>query len=150
MNLLDNAVRHTPAGGRCGSSSPWHAGSVEISVSDSGGGIPEAERERIFERFVRLDASRGSDGAGLGLPIARVIAEAHGGSLALARSGPSGAPSSCACPAPRPVIHPRSWGLADDRSCGVVDRHHLIRRGGVARRRRWALIHASIVRVAIG
>ena len=90
MNLLGNAVRHTPPGGSVEVELAAHAGGVEISVSDSGGGVPEAERERIFERFVRLDASRGSDGAGLGLPIARVIAEAHGGSLALARSGASG------------------------------------------------------------
>jgi len=90
MNLLANAVRHTPAGGSVRVELAAHAGSLEISVSDSGAGIPVAERERIFERFVRLDTSRGSDGAGLGLPIARVIAEAHGGSLVLVGSGPSG------------------------------------------------------------
>ena len=59
MNLLANAVRHTPAGGAVRVELTAHAGSLEISVSDSGGGIPAAERERIFERFVRLDASRG-------------------------------------------------------------------------------------------
>jgi signal transduction histidine kinase len=100
MNLLANAIRHTPAAGKVQVGLAAPAGSLEISVSDSGGGIPEAERERIFERFVRLDASRGSDGAGLGLPIAQVIAEAHGGSLALARSGPSGSTFLVRLPAP--------------------------------------------------
>ncbi len=90
-NLLGNAVRHTPAGGSVTVTLSSQPGAVEISVNDSGGGIPEAERERIFERFVRLDASRrAADGAGLGLPIARMIAEAHGGSLSLARSDASG------------------------------------------------------------
>jgi signal transduction histidine kinase len=66
-------------------------GAVEIRVSDEGPGVPPAERERIFERFVRLDAARGRPGgAGLGLPIARCIAEAHGGTLVLADSGPAG------------------------------------------------------------
>ena len=90
MNLLSNAIRHTPAGGSVGVGLERGDGGFVISVSDGGPGVPESERERIFERFVRLDAARGSDGAGLGLPIARVIAEAHGGSLVLAKSGASG------------------------------------------------------------
>jgi heavy metal sensor kinase len=91
MNLLDNAVRHTPAGGRVRVELAARPGGFEIAVRDGGGGIPEPERERVFERFVRLDASRhAADGAGLGLPIARMIAEAHGGSLALAESDASG------------------------------------------------------------
>ena len=90
MNLLANAVRHTPKGASVRVELAAHAGAHEISVRDSGFGIPVAERERIFERFVRLDAARGSDGAGLGLSIAQVIAEAHGGSLSLAQSDPTG------------------------------------------------------------
>jgi signal transduction histidine kinase len=90
-NLLDNAVRHTPSGGSVQVELAVQPGAFEIAVSDGGPGIPEAERERIFERFVRLDASRhAADGAGLGLPIARTIAAAHGGSLVLLRSAPSG------------------------------------------------------------
>jgi signal transduction histidine kinase len=85
-NLLDNAVSHTPAGGRVTVSlrmeSPW----IVLEVADTGPGIPPADRHRIFERFVRLDTNKrsGSGGAGLGLPIARWIAEAHGGTLTLA------------------------------------------------------------------
>ncbi|MFI4943169.1 MAG: sensor histidine kinase [Burkholderiales bacterium] len=90
-NLLDNAVRHTPSGGSVHVELTVRPGAFEIAVSDGGPGVPESECLRIFERFVRLDASRrAADGAGLGLPIARTIAEAHGGSLVLARSDPSG------------------------------------------------------------
>jgi signal transduction histidine kinase len=91
INLLDNAVRHTPAGGLVRLDLQARPGAFELAVTDSGPGVPETQRERIFERFVRLDESRGAaQGAGLGLPIARVIAEAHGGSLVLSRSDASG------------------------------------------------------------
>ncbi len=103
MNLLGNAVRHTPAGGSVEVELAAPAGAFEISVRDGGGGVPQAERERIFERFVRLDASRRTaDGAGLGLSIARVIAEAHGGSLALSQSDASGSTFLVRLPAPAP------------------------------------------------
>jgi len=60
-------------------------------VSDTGCGIASSDRERIFERFVRLDQARENlGGAGLGLPIARWIAESHGGTLTLDASGPAG------------------------------------------------------------
>jgi heavy metal sensor kinase len=91
MNLLENAVRHTPSGGRVRVDLLARNGAAELAVTDGGLGIPEQDRERIFHRFVRLDASRGpGEGAGLGLPIARAIAEAHGGTLILARSDASG------------------------------------------------------------
>jgi heavy metal sensor kinase len=83
MNLLQNAVRHSPEGGRVRVELAVEAGSALIKVEDEGEGIPEADRERVFQRFVRLDPSRHGDGAGLGLPIARAIAEAHGGQLVL-------------------------------------------------------------------
>lgn len=87
-NLLDNARRHTPDGGtitiavatiRDAHGWPW----ALLSVIDSGSGVPPADRERIFDRLVRLDAARTADsgGAGLGLAIARGIARAHGGDL---------------------------------------------------------------------
>jgi two-component system, OmpR family, sensor kinase len=90
LNLLDNAVRHTPDGGRVDVGLDVADSSLVVEVADTGGGIPSADRERIFERFVRLDPARGPDGgAGLGQAIARSIAEAHGGTLVLARSDPS-------------------------------------------------------------
>ena len=91
MNLLDNAVRHTPAGGRVTVRLAAEAARFEISVRDEGPGIPPGEEERIFERFVRTEAGRGRPGgAGLGLPIARCVAEAHGGTVLLATRGPGG------------------------------------------------------------
>jgi heavy metal sensor kinase len=90
-NLLDNAVRHTPAAGRVQVGLAARPDEFEVAVTDGGPGIPDAQRERIFERFVRLDEARGrSQGAGLGLSIARTIAETHGGSLVLARSDAGG------------------------------------------------------------
>lgn len=89
-NLLDNAIRHTPTGRRAEVELALRPDAIELSVTDAGPGIPDEERERIFQRFVRLDAARSSNGAGLGLPIARAIAEAHGGTLVLARSDTSG------------------------------------------------------------
>jgi heavy metal sensor kinase len=89
INLLDNAVRHTPSGGSVRVDLALRPDAVEVAVTDQGEGIPEGERERVFERFVRVDTSR-PEGAGLGLPIARAVAEAHGGTLVLAHSGASG------------------------------------------------------------
>ncbi|HZP48144.1 MAG TPA: ATP-binding protein [Vicinamibacterales bacterium] len=91
LNVLENAITHTPTSGVVRLSMRSRGDSAEIEIADSGSGIPEAERERIFERFVRLDTAReSSGGAGLGLPIARWIAEAHGGTLTLAATGPAG------------------------------------------------------------
>ncbi len=82
-NLLDNARRYTPPGGAITVDIHRRADAAEVTVTDSGPGIPDDQRERIFERLVRLDAGRARDhgGAGLGLPIARALARAHGGEL---------------------------------------------------------------------
>jgi len=98
LNLLQNAVAHTRAGGVVGIDVSSDDHSVCIRVQDQGDGIPESDRARIFDRFVQLDASRSAAGAGLGLPIARWIAEAHGGSLVLEDSRSSGSTFTIALP----------------------------------------------------
>jgi len=90
LNLLQNAVTHTRSDGTVTVDLSRYSQSVYIRVSDEGQGIPEPDRERIFDRFVQLDTSRSAAGAGLGLPIARWIAKAHGGRLELETSGASG------------------------------------------------------------
>jgi two-component system, OmpR family, phosphate regulon sensor histidine kinase PhoR len=83
QNLLDNALQYTPAGGIIEVSASCSNGRVVVTVADTGIGIPQAEQERIFERFYRVDAARSREagGTGLGLSIARHIVEAHGGRL---------------------------------------------------------------------
>ncbi|MET9705885.1 ATP-binding protein [Streptomyces griseus] len=90
-NLLDNAQRH--ADGRVAVSVAADGGGVRVEVRDDGAGVPEDERERIFERFVRLDDARSRDdgGAGLGLAIARDVAARHGGTLTVHAAAEGGA-----------------------------------------------------------
>ena len=83
QNLLDNAVQYTPSGGRIEVSAIGKDSQCVVTVADTGIGIPQAEQERIFERFYRVDAARSREagGTGLGLSIARHIVDAHGGKL---------------------------------------------------------------------
>jgi heavy metal sensor kinase len=83
LNLLDNAVKYTPAGGEISLALTRQNGNAEIVVRDTGIGIPEADRQRIFDRFYRVDKarSRALGGAGLGLSIVRWIVEVHGGEI---------------------------------------------------------------------
>lgn len=80
-NLLDNAQRHAVRS--VSVTVARDAGEVLVAVTDDGAGVPDAERERVFERFVRLDEARARDdgGAGLGLAIARDVATHHSGTL---------------------------------------------------------------------
>jgi signal transduction histidine kinase len=83
LNLVENAARHSPAGGLVQLIGRGEDGSVRLEVVDEGPGIPEAERTRVFERFYRTDAARSAKegGTGLGLAIARWIVELHGGDI---------------------------------------------------------------------
>jgi signal transduction histidine kinase len=91
-NLLENAVRHSPAGGRVRVTARPDRGRVAIEVTDEGPGIPEEEANRVFERFYRADPARASadGGAGLGLAIARWIVDLHGGDIRAERRQPTG------------------------------------------------------------
>lgn len=84
-NILDNAVRYTPAGGSVRVSVSQDAHQVFVSVADTGDGIPTRDVERVFERFYRVDSarSRATGGTGLGLSIVKHVAESHGGSVAV-------------------------------------------------------------------
>jgi signal transduction histidine kinase len=90
-NLLDNAVRHGATGGRVELTAALDGDGLLIALDDAGPGIPEAERERVFERFVRLDRSRRGSAGGLGLALARSVARLLGGDLLLRRSRLGGA-----------------------------------------------------------
>jgi signal transduction histidine kinase len=90
-NLIENAVKFGPPAVVRLTTTPDHL--VEIEIEDHGPGIPDAEKEKVFEPFYRSDSARRSDelgGFGLGLSIARAIVRAHGGSLTLADAAPSG------------------------------------------------------------
>jgi two-component system OmpR family sensor kinase len=104
LNLLDNAIKHTPAGGRVTLKCCSTGGEYALSITDTGTGIPFDLQPRIFERFFRADKarSRGENnggGAGLGLSIARWIAEAHHGRLELTRSDATGSTFTAYLPA---------------------------------------------------
>jgi len=82
-NLVENAVKYSPAGGRITISGSWSDAQVKITVSDEGVGIPEEEIQHIFERFHRVDngPARTVKGLGLGLYLCKMIVEAHGGTI---------------------------------------------------------------------
>jgi signal transduction histidine kinase len=95
LNLLDNAIKYSPAGALVSVRLVRQASGYLIEVEDRGAGIPSDVQPHVFERFVRADSARSPDathssGAGLGLSIARWIAEAHSGELRLARSSTAG------------------------------------------------------------
>jgi signal transduction histidine kinase len=83
-NVIDNAIKYTPVGGAVMFRARRRSsGEVEYSVTDTGPGVPEADRERVVERFVRLDNSRTEVGSGLGLSLVVAVLEAHGGRVQL-------------------------------------------------------------------
>jgi signal transduction histidine kinase len=110
MILLDNAIKYTPRGGevRLSLDRDPAGESYRISVEDTGPGVPAWATERIFERFFRVDESRGrtpegnvgAPSAGLGLAIARLTAEAHGGTVHLGATGPGGSRFVVTLPVP--------------------------------------------------
>lgn len=98
VNLLQNAVQHTPPGGTVCVDVRVDGSNIHVRVIDGGAGIPDADLARVFDRFVQLDPARRSEGAGLGLTIAKWIAEVHSGSLVVESSGPHGTTFCLALP----------------------------------------------------
>jgi signal transduction histidine kinase len=90
-NLLSNALRHTPAGGRVTISARLEPDEVSITITDNGEGILAAQLPHVFERFYRGDTARERDssGSGVGLTISRAIIDAHGGTITAHSDGPS-------------------------------------------------------------
>jgi two-component system, OmpR family, sensor kinase len=87
LNLMENAVRHTPPGTRVHASVGRRDGEVVLAVEDDGPGVPAELRDHVFERFVRGEGDRGSS-SGLGLSIVRAVAESHGGGVDLEDAHP--------------------------------------------------------------
>jgi len=87
-NLLDNAIKYTPSGGQVRLGAWSRGGKIVLQVSDSGPGIPTIDRERVLDRFTRLDASRTTPGNGLGLSMVRAAALWHGAKLELSDTHP--------------------------------------------------------------
>jgi signal transduction histidine kinase len=88
-NLIDNAIKYTPQGGRVAVTTERRENQAVLTIADSGPGVPEAEQPRIWERLYRGDQSRSQSGLGLGLSLVRAIVEAHGGRVSV-RNAPTG------------------------------------------------------------
>ena len=87
-NLVENAIRHAGTGARINVSLRCDGSGLRGSVSDTGPGIPDAQRDRVFGRFVRLDAFRPGEGHGLGLALVKAVADLHGIIIEFADNGP--------------------------------------------------------------
>lgn len=87
-NLVDNAIKYTPSGGRVVLECRASESGVRVAVADDGPGVPEGERERVLERFVRLETDRSTVGSGLGLSLVRAVARLHGAALRLEDNEP--------------------------------------------------------------
>ena len=92
LNLLDNAVKYGPAGQEVRISATHENGVARLWVTDGGPGIPRADRERVWERFWRLERDRGSSiaGSGIGLAVVRELATLHHGRAWIDDPGPDG------------------------------------------------------------
>ena len=108
-NLIDNAIRYTPEGGSVEVTINTHNNSVQLMVADSGTGIPEEERERIFERFYRRTGTKAT-GSGLGLSIVKRIADLHRAEIQLADSPLGGLCFILQFPAVYPPNHSSNHG----------------------------------------
>ncbi|MDQ6913249.1 MAG: HAMP domain-containing histidine kinase [Verrucomicrobiota bacterium] len=98
-NLIDNAVKYTPAGGEINVGCASVADAIRVAVTDNGIGIPAAEQPRIWERLYRGDRSRTEHGLGLGLSLVKAVVEAHGGQISVESNAADGTKFSLVVPA---------------------------------------------------
>jgi signal transduction histidine kinase len=98
-NLVDNGIKYTPRGGHVDVSAARGTGVVEIHVADTGPGISEQDRPRIFDRLYRGDQSRATRGLGLGLSLVRAYVEAQGGTVTVQNNPGGGSIFTIALPA---------------------------------------------------
>jgi signal transduction histidine kinase len=101
-NLVENAIRHSPTGARIevALTPPSTEYGPEVTISDNGPGIPAREKAKVFQRFYRLDSSRGTPGCGLGLALVSAIAGLHGIAIRLGDADPQGLRAILAFPIP--------------------------------------------------
>lgn len=122
VNLLDNAVRHTPPGSRIDLRLHGEGRYAVVEVADDGPGVPRERRERIFDRFVRGDGSADtaiSGGSGLGLAIVKAVATSHGGSAEVTESDLGGACFGVRIPLARPNVQPGRSSSSASRAGGA-------------------------------
>ena len=87
-NLIENALRHCPPGTRIVIEARAEADALRLVVADSGPGIPQGERDKVFRRLYRLEKSRTTPGSGLGLSLVKAIVDLHAGMIELANNDP--------------------------------------------------------------
>ena len=109
-NLLDNAVKYTPSGGRIQIEAHRDGTDAVLSVTDTGIGIPADELPRIWDRLYRGDKSRSERGLGLGLSLVKAIVEAHGGGVAVTSTPGAGSRFDLRLPAERSVTAEQAAG----------------------------------------
>ena len=106
LNVLDNAVKHSPRGGTVHVHGERDDGVVVVRVRDAGSGLPDGAQSRLFERFYRGDNAE-RNGTGLGLAIAQAIVQAHGGTIRVSNVDGGGAEFAVRLPVVKPLVGPK-------------------------------------------
>ena len=88
VNLLSNAMRHTPAGSRIALDLSHNKARAQLVIADNGPGISDEDRAQVFDRFYRVEKSRTTSGSGLGLSLVKAVAELHGAAVTLSDNHP--------------------------------------------------------------
>jgi len=112
-NLVSNALKFTPPGGRITLSADRADGAVRLAVTDTGIGIAPEHQARVFEKFARIDYGRREGGVGLGLSLVKSLIELHGGKVELESAPDSGTRISCRLPAGPLLVSPPADAAAE-------------------------------------